>query len=500
MVDFHGVQEAQASSSPRATHVCQKSSFGGSPSIFPDSASRRGYHFGGSPSIFPESANRRGYFVEIVAEPPLGFTTSIPLVTARDRFWVYGLSAGLATLLVVIAISAPVLQLRINISWSFIAIAAISAAVGLKANEVMRGNQSHILNLESEKDLLLAQLEQQRSAVDSLADGLDVAIFICDTRANILYANRRAITLFRFAQPAGKSILAVTLSYDLEQLVLAASRTGENKSAELIFPYPEERVGIAESWTAPDNKDRAFLSVYEITELRRLERIRQDFVANVSHELRTPLTLIRAMSETLLDDEAAKSELQERYLGKIITEVDRLSMISQDLLILSAAESNPVRKQTCDIAEVFSGVVQQLESKASAKGLVLEFVSPSSVLVDANASQMTQVALNLIDNAINYTAHGAVNVEIVANSDPVTIRVKDSGIGISSEHQTRVFERFYRVDKGRSRATGGTGLGLSIVKHIVEAHGGRVSVSSTLNEGSTFTVELARSIPDRASA
>ncbi len=418
------------------------------------------------------------------------FITSIDLVTAKDRFWVWGLALGMAIALVVAAVLLWILKFKINPSWSFVAIAAVMTATALKGQEFLTAVQRQRFTLESEKDLLLAQLVQQRTAVDSLADGLDVAIFICDAKANILYANRRASSLFKFAQPAGKSILAVTLSYDLEQLVLGVSRTGESKNAEMVFPYPEERVGIAESWTAPDNQNRAFLSVYEITDLRRLERIRQDFVANVSHELRTPLTLIRAMSETLLDEEGLRSEIQERYLQKIITEVDRLSMISQDLLILSASESNTVRKQTCDIAEVFLGVVHQLDGKASAKGLEIVFKSPGVVWMDANASQMTQVALNLIDNALNYSTHGKVTVEIKVDSAETSILVRDSGIGISSEHLGRVFERFYRVDRGRSRATGGTGLGLSIVKHIVEAHGGAVTVASTLNEGSTFTVKL----------
>jgi two-component system phosphate regulon sensor histidine kinase PhoR len=194
------------------------------------------------------------------------------------------------------------------------------------------------------------------------------------------------------------------------------------------------------------------------------------------------------MAETLLDEPDAA--LNDRYLNKIITEVDRLSTISQDLLILSTAESNPVRKQACDIAEVFRGVAQQLEDKAREKGLTLNYSGPDQCVIEANQAQMTQVALNLIDNAVNYTASGSVGVSVQPGEDNVLVAVRDSGIGISSDQQRRIFERFYRVDKGRSRTSGGTGLGLSIVKHIVEAHGGWVTVSSALNQGSTFTVSL----------
>jgi len=284
--------------------------------------------------------------------------------------------------------------------------------------------------------------------------------------------------------------LAVTLSYDLEQLVIMAGKTRSPQSSEIAFTYPDERVGLARVWSTDEGGDRVFVSVYEITDLRRLERIRQDFVANVSHELRTPLTIIRSMAETLLDDEPSISERSTKYLSKIVSEVDRLSMISQDLLILSAAESNPVRKQMCDLTDVFRSAVQQLEPKAAEKDLSLTFEGPPRCIVEANTSQMTQVALNLIDNAIKYTTTGEIRVAVETCDPTVRISVTDTGIGIPSDQVKRIFERFYRIDRARGRSTGGTGLGLSIVKHIVEAHGGSVTLESALNHGSTFTVEL----------
>ena len=341
------------------------------------------------------------------------------------------------------------------------------------------------------------QLDEQKNAVDAMADGLEIAIFICDARANILYANRRAIDLFRFERPVGRNILAVTLSYDLEQLVIASGRSRTPQSAEINFTYPDERVGLSRVWSTEEGGERVFVSVYEITELRRLERIRQDFVANVSHELRTPMTIIRSMAETLVDDEPSMSSRSAKYLNKIISEVDRLSMISQDLLILSAAESNPVRKQMCDIADVFKGVVQQLEPKASEKGIRLDYVGPDQSIIEANTSQMTQVALNLVDNAIKYTTHGEIHVGLETGISSVRILVKDTGIGIPSDQIKRIFERFYRIDRARSRATGGTGLGLSIVKHIVEAHGGTISAKNRSDGGAiiSFTVPIGANGP-----
>jgi two-component system, OmpR family, phosphate regulon sensor histidine kinase PhoR len=339
--------------------------------------------------------------------------------------------------------------------------------------------------------VLEADLRQQKEAVDNLADGLEIAIFICDRKGLIGYANRRAREIFKFENPVGRTILAVTLSYDLESLVLEAFRTGEKQTGEVPFAYPEERTALAEGWLDSGGQ-RLFLSLYEITDLRRLERIRQDFVANVSHELRTPLASIRAMAETLLDEAAESDELGRRYLDKIVSEVDRLSLIANDLLILSAAESNPVRKQACNIAEVIQAVIHQLEPKASQKGLKLTYRGPRDLIIEANSSQMSQVAMNLVDNAINYTFEGHIEVTLKVERDHVDLTVQDTGIGIASEHLPRVFERFYRVDKGRSRATGGTGLGLSIVKHIVEAHGGEVRLESTLNQGTTFTASIPK--------
>ena len=412
------------------------------------------------------------------------------MVSQRYGFWALGLCFSAAAFLAVLACLSFVHVLAVQASWGLFFGGVLLTIVGLQVQASMKVATDIASHRQSQAELLQVQLDEQKNAVDAMADGLEIAIFICDARANILYANRRAIDLFRFERPVGRNILAVTLSYDLEQLVIASGRSRTPQSAEINFTYPDERVGLSRVWSTEEGGERVFVSVYEITELRRLERIRQDFVANVSHELRTPMTIIRSMAETLVDDEPSMSSRSAKYLNKIISEVDRLSMISQDLLILSAAESNPVRKQMCDIADVFKGVVQQLEPKASEKGIRLDYVGPDQSIIEANTSQMTQVALNLVDNAIKYTTHGEIHVGLETGISSVRILVKDTGIGIPSDQIKRIFERFYRIDRARSRATGGTGLGLSIVKHIVEAHGGSVTVESALNIGSTFIVEL----------
>ena len=372
--------------------------------------------------------------------------------------------------------------------------AVVLAACGAVLQPRFREQAELITQRQSHIELLEAQLAQQRTAVDNLADGLDVAIFICDSKADILYANRPAKVFFRVENPVGRPLLAVTLSSEMEQLVINAVAHHSEQGSELSFASPVDRVGLAKAWPQ-DEGHRVFLSVYDITDLRRLERVRRDFVSNVSHELRTPLTIIRSMAETLLDAPETPAAKKGQYFEKIISEVDRLTLMANDLLVLTTAESQPVDKKPCDIAEIFRSVSDQLLSKATEKGLDLRYTGPFNLLVPAHAEQLRQVALNLIENAINYTSQGRVNVVIRDEEADVLASVNDSGLGIASEDLPRIFERFYRVDKGRSRGTGGTGLGLSIVKHIVESHGGKVTVDSALNVGSTFTIRLPKDSP-----
>lgn len=380
-------------------------------------------------------------------------------------------------------------SLPYNPGWALLGAAGLFIAVGGLVRRAITEAREETEEVLEQAERFENELQRHKQALDGLAEGLKSALFVCDFKAGIQYANHRALEMFRFEAPAGRSILAVTISYELEQLVLNASREEGALEAELSFSFPEDRTTLARAWREP-NGDRVFVSLYDITELRRLERVRQDFVANVSHELRTPLAAIRSLAETLHDEPRAALEKRSDYLQRIVSEVDRLSLVVSDLLVLSAAESGPVRKQACDIAAAIRACVALLEDKARAKNLDVSYSGPEQLTIEANGAQLNQVFINLIDNAINYTAEGKVEVEARLEDQEVVVEVSDTGVGIPSEHLPRLFERFYRVDKGRSRATGGTGLGLSIVKHIVEAHGGTVKVESVFREGSTFTVRL----------
>ncbi len=339
----------------------------------------------------------------------------------------------------------------------------------------------------------LDSLETEQDSFNALAEGLGVVLFLCDSRGNVLYANRAARAMFEDKDPIDKSVLAIVRSAEVEAMISEAPVSGKRVRREFTLSHPHERIVKARTWRPSLHPERVFLSLEDVTDLRRLERIRQDFVANVSHELRTPMTTIRTMTETLQEGEPEDQELQDRYVTKIIREVDRLTHITEDLLTLSMAENQSPSMTRCDLAAIVHGVVSQLKNKAEEAGLKLDYSGPESIEVHGHADSLTQIAINLIDNAINYTPEGSISVELVDGESEAKFAVKDTGIGIATEHLPRIFERFYRVDKGRSRATGGTGLGLAIVRHLVEAQGGTLEVDSDLNQGSTFTVTLPKS-------
>ncbi|MDI9641245.1 ATP-binding protein [Kamptonema cortianum] len=397
---------------------------------------------------------------------------------------VMGCSALLTCL---VALLVPEFRLASAVIFTLLLFA--SAWVNISIHNELAKAPAELESSQLQISELSREVKRHRDALDDLADGLDILILLTDQRMMVVYANSRATEVFGGAPLVGQSLVAATVSTELSDLVQRAMQLKTSVRAEVTLKKPQERTFLAHAWIESSGEGRAFLALNDVTDIRRLERVRRDFVANVSHELRTPMTTIRAMAETLADGGDSR-EFQEKYLEKIIREVDRLTSITDDLLTLSVAESGGVTKSEVDAAEIVKGVVLQLQSKAEQKGLDLRYSGAQSALASLNENQFSQIVLNLVDNAINYTSAGEVIVSTELEGGELLFRVTDTGIGISSEHLPRIFERFYRVDKGRSRATGGTGLGLSIVRHLAEAHGGRVSVESELNKGSAFTVTL----------
>lgn len=249
-----------------------------------------------------------------------------------------------------------------------------------------------------------------------------------------------------------------------------------------------------------DQKDSiigAVIILNDITRLKRLESIRRDFVANVTHELKTPITSIKGSAETLADGAYEDEQSREKFLSIILRQTERLGSIIDDLLTLSkieqGEEQSSIELRLAPISDIFEQVKFEMSGKAAEKKINLTFNCDENLIATINGNLLEQALANLVDNAIKYTnKEGKIEVTAESTSQDLIVRVKDNGIGISAEHLSRLFERFYRVDKARSRKDGGTGLGLAIVKHIVSAHGGRVEVTSTPGIGSIFTIIIPK--------
>ncbi len=239
----------------------------------------------------------------------------------------------------------------------------------------------------------------------------------------------------------------------------------------------------------------------EVTELKRLEKYRREFLANVSHELKTPIFAAQGFVHTLLDGAMDDDNVREKFLNKAAKSLDGLDILVKDLLTLSQMETGDIKMNPAriDVKQITKEVFEQLENKAHSKNVKINIKSPSpNIWVRADAQRIGQVITNLVENAIKYGSENG-NVWVIFEEDKKDwkVSVKDDGPGIASEHLNRIFERFYRVDKARSRADGSSGLGLAIVKHILQAHRTKISVISKPEKGTTFSFKLEKSFNDR---
>ncbi len=355
------------------------------------------------------------------------------------------------------------------------------------------GMRQQIADLNEELETLNLELTRLQRRRIALIDGMPIPLLICDENATLCHANRVALEWFGFRHMTGKSLLALTFCYDLYLLLLKAARRQSSVSAEIALSFPRERHTEATIWYLGEADSRHLFAIALIdkSELLRLEQVRRDFVANVSHEFRTPLASIRSLAETIHDDPEMPPETRLRFLNLIIQEADRLTRIADDLLTLTRAESMQPVKEPFELTPLLQQAMQEMEAEAQRHQVSLHVELQPDLQLLANRDQILQVVLNLLSNAIRYNKpQGSVTVRTYAENHQAVIEVADTGIGIPSEALPRIFERFYRVDKTRSREGGGTGLGLAIVKHIVESHGGSVEVESEYRVGSVFRVKL----------
>ena len=331
-----------------------------------------------------------------------------------------------------------------------------------------------------------AKSERFQTILDKTDDGL----MMVDAEGRIQTANLAAIKLLPGGDLVGKTIMEGSQSHDLSELLRKVLTTKARATLQITLES-----GVPLNVYVTPLSDGALVVMHDLTEIMKTDSVRRDFVANVSHELRTPLASIKAMAETIVLRGKKNPEAAEEFARKIMDEADRLTAISDDLLDLARIEANrPLRMEEFALLEVVQSVVSDLQPRADNKALEVSVGVPDALLITADRDAIYQILVNLVDNAIRYTRPGgSVTISAEGNEAGVSISVADTGIGIPEDERTRIFERFYRVDKGRSRESGGTGLGLSIVKHLVEAHGGKVTVESTPGQGSKFEIRIPKS-------
>lgn len=320
-------------------------------------------------------------------------------------------------------------------------------------------------------------------------------VILLDRNGKILFLNAAGEELFQVSRieaitrPHWKLGRESGLSSKIEEV----RKTGELVTTEIKLSYPLPRVmetTISPTTMSEKGYQEIVILMHDVTERGIMDQMRKEFVANVSHELKTPLTSIKGFTETLLDGALEKREVSERFLTIIYKETVRLEEMVNSLLDLSVIESKGIEKNEVNMVQLIEQAVEQMNYVANKKDILISFsYSSPGITLLGDQNRLKQIVINLLSNSINYSKEGKrIRVSLVDKDDEMKLTIKDQGIGISTEHVDRIFERFYRVDSSRHQKSGGRGIGLSIVKQIVKQHGGHIQIKSTVNVGTTITI------------
>jgi two-component system phosphate regulon sensor histidine kinase PhoR len=335
----------------------------------------------------------------------------------------------------------------------------------------------------------LALVETERRKLDEILAGVPEGVLVTSSDRVPIYANRAFRDLFDIDPAAATTELLALVRRPQVHEALSRATAGE------VGPAVEIQLGGREASVAARRLSDAtgiLLMARDVTEANRLIRMRRDFVTNLSHEIKTPLAIIRGAAETL-EETGADAEAAERFVHRIIEQIYRLEDLLKDLLTLSRLESTEptLPRQAVDLGAICRRAIEVLQPLAAREGVALRSTVESLPPVPGDGKALERMVLNLLVNAIQYNRSGGhAELRLLATGEHVVLEVEDDGVGIADVERQRVFERFYRVDKGRGRAEGGSGLGLAIVKHVAQSHGGSVEVQSELDSGSLFRVVL----------
>jgi len=439
--------------------------------------------------------------------------TALPLNRVNDALAkLYG-SIGVSALIVAIiaAIIGYSVSRRISDQMRDIKVGAKRLAAGdftqklyVPRVEEFASVAESINQMAEDLDEKLRRLTQERNEREAVLASMVEGVLAVDAEERVIAVNAAAARLLDTDPVAaeGKSIQEIVRNPDLQHVVAQTLDGHRPIEADIVMRVGAEDRNLQANGTLLHGDDGgpdvgAVVVLNDVTRLKRLEAVRRDFVANVSHELKTPVTSIKGFAETLEDGALEDPEASRRFVRIIAGQADRLNSIIEDLLALSTLEQSGdsplLQLEEADLCDVVAVALEVCGPKAEAKRIVLNEGCPGTLLARVSPPLLEQAVVNLIDNAVKYSAEGStVEVDLAQTDDEIVVSVTDQGQGVAREHLPRLFERFYRVDKARSRDLGGTGLGLAIVKHIAQIHGGRVSVDSVVGRGSTFRIHLPR--------
>ena len=346
----------------------------------------------------------------------------------------------------------------------------------------------------------LEEITSQRNKTDAVLSSMREGVIATDMTQRVISINQAAASMFGVSVKSihDRSVLEIIRNHEFQSLMTRSLSSGESLESDIVYHHAGERTFNVHCTPLLDTMHKrigGLLVISDVTQLRRLENMRRDFAASVSHEIKTPLTAIKGFVETLCAGEGDDQEETRRFLTIIDKHVNRLATIIDDLMQLSRIERDDEIQQIglarCRITDVINTAISLCNEGIHDKGIDVQFSCEPDLDGCFDATLLEQAAVNLLDNAIKYSPKKSViHIQALTVDEEIQIRFNDEGIGIAQKHLPRLFERFYRVDKARSRKLGGTGLGLAIVKHIAQAHGGSVSVESELEKGSTFTLHL----------
>ncbi|HXK25583.1 MAG TPA: ATP-binding protein [Myxococcota bacterium] len=354
-----------------------------------------------------------------------------------------------------------------------------------------------INQLAEQLRLRLEEVTQEKEQLRAVLEGMVEGVLVVDAKGSVLLANSRLREFYELTgNPVGRPYVEVLRDAAVDEVLRETAERDVTRQLRVGRGVPRTLQVQAVRFPATGGPRAGSVAVFhDISELARLEEVRRDFVANASHELRTPLAAIRGFAETLLDSPSLSDAERRSYLEIIDRHAQRLTHIVHDLLELSTIERGRLRLDPVevDVGEVIGSLIRDTGPRLRDRKLELQYSARGSGRAFADPRALEQILINLLDNAMKYTEPGGKIEITVEDAGPkLRVRMRDTGIGIPEEDLGRIFERFYRVDKARSRALGGTGLGLAIVKHLVQSLGGEISVASRLGEGSIFSFTLPR--------